>query len=112
MFFVIFIKPVFPVKHIFKGLVIQGGSRRTNLLVSFETKLVKMFKNISVNVLTCQLGSLFRLRCCAQGKVFMLLLMAAVFVLLKCQIPFSKGGGGGILKLTLHVNYLMMTAWV
>ena len=31
----------------------------------------------------------------------MLLLTAAVFALLKCQIFLSKGNGGGILKLTL-----------
>ena len=32
----------------------------------------------------------------------MLLLMAAVFALLKCQIVLSNGGEGGILKFTLQ----------
>ena len=52
MSFITFIKPVFPVKHDFKGLVIQGRSRGTNLLVSFGTKLDIIFNKISVNVLT------------------------------------------------------------
>ena len=61
-----------------------------------------MFKNVSVNVLTCQLGSMLILRCWNQGKLFMLLLTAAVFVILKCQILLSNGGGGGILKFILQ----------
>ena len=59
-----------------------------------------MLKKISVNVFTCQLGSELRLRCWSQGKLFMLLLMAAEFALLKCQIFLSNGGG--ILKFTLQ----------
>ena len=83
-------------------LVIQGGSRGTNLLVSFGMKFDIIFKKMSVNVLTCQLGSLLILRCWSQGKLVMLLLMAAVFALLKCQMFFSSGGGEGFLKFTLH----------
>ena len=88
---------------VFKGLVIQGGSRGTNLLVSFGMKFVIMFKKISVNVFTCQLGSVLRLRCWSQGKLTMLLLMASECALLKCQIFLSNGGGGGILKFTLQL---------
>ena len=71
-------------------------------MISFGTKLDIIFNKISVNILTCQLGSVFRLRCRIQGKLVMLLLMAAVFALLNCQIFLSKGVGGGILKLTLQ----------
>ena len=60
-----------------------------------------MFKKISVNVLTCQLGSVLVLKCWSHGKFVMLLLIAAVFALLKCQI-FLSNGGGGILKFTLQ----------
>ena len=85
----------------FNGLFIQGGLRGINLLVSFGIKL-DMFNKVSVNVLTCQLGSVLTLRCCLQGKLFMLLLIAAEFALLKCHIFLSNGRGGGILKLTLQ----------
>ena len=61
-----------------------------------------MFKKISVNVLTCQLGSVLILRCWNQVKLIMLLFIAAVLALLKCPISLSKGGGGGILKLILQ----------
>ena len=61
-----------------------------------------MFKKVSVNVLTCQLGSVLTLRYRRQGKLVMLLLIAAEFALLKCHIFLSNGRGGGILKLTLQ----------
>ena len=48
---------------VFSGFVIQGGSWGTNLLVSFGMEFDIMFKKISVNVLTCQLGSMLILRC-------------------------------------------------
>ena len=41
---------------VFKGCVIQGGSRGTNLLVSFGMKFDIMFKKVSVNVLTVGIG--------------------------------------------------------
>ena len=47
---------------VFNGLVIQGGSRGTNLLISFGMKFVIMLKKISASVLTCQLESLLRSR--------------------------------------------------
>ena len=70
-----------------------GGSRGTNLLVSFGMKFDIMFKKISANVLTCYLGSVFR--CWGHGKQVMLLLIAAEFALLKCQIFLSNGNGVG-----------------
>ena len=45
MFFIIFKKPIFLLSKVFIGLVIQGGSRGTNLLVSFGMKLDMTFKN-------------------------------------------------------------------
>ena len=63
MFLVVFKKPIFLIKQSFNGLVIHGGSRGTNLLVSLGIKFDMMFKNILVKVLTCQLGSLLILRC-------------------------------------------------
>ena len=76
MSFITFMTPIFPGKHVFKGLVIQGGSRGTNLLVSFGTKLDIIFNKISVNVLTCQLGLLFRLKVLKPGQV--------------CHAPFNR----------------------
>ena len=61
-----------------------------------------MFKKVSVNVLTCHLGSVLTLRCCRQGKLVMLLLIAAEFALLKCHIFLSNGRGEDILKLILQ----------
>ena len=87
---------------VFNGLFIQGGLRGINLLVSFGMKFDIMFNRVSVNVLTCQLGSVLTLRCCLQGKLAMLLFIAAEFDLLKCHIFLSNGRGGGILKLTLQ----------
>ena len=58
MTFVVFKEPIFPIKHSFNDLVIQGGSRGKNLLVSFGMKFDLMFKKFSVNVLACQLGSI------------------------------------------------------
>ena len=41
---------------VFNVLVIQGGSRGTNLLVPLGSKFIMMFNKFSLNVLTCQLG--------------------------------------------------------
>ena len=84
------------------GLVIQGGSRGTILLVSLGMELDIIFKKISVKMFTCQLGSVLRLRCWRQGKLEMFLLMATGFSQLKYQIFRSNGGEGGILKFTLQ----------
>ena len=103
MFFVVIEKSIFFLLSIvFNGLVIQGGSRGTNLLISFGMKFDIMFKKVSVNVLTCQLGLVLMLRCGCHAKLAMLLLTAAEFALLKCQIFLSNGKGGGILKFTLQ----------
>ena len=40
---------------IFKGFVIQGGSRRTILLISFGMKFDITFRKVLVNGRTCQL---------------------------------------------------------
>ena len=48
------------------------------------------------------------LRYWRQGKLVILLLIAAEFALLKCHIFLSKGRGG-ILKFTFTMNYLVMT---
>ena len=47
-----------------------------------------MFKKVSVNVLTCQLGLLFTL---SHGKLVRLLLIADAFPLLKCHCFLSNG---------------------
>ena len=52
-----------------------------------------MFKKVSVNVLTCQLGLVLMLRCWRHGKLVILLLIAAEFALLKCQKMFSNSKG-------------------
>jgi len=41
-----------------------------------------ILSRVSVKVLTCQLGSVLRLRCWSHGKLVMLLLMAAELALL------------------------------
>ena len=48
---------------VFKGFVIQSGSRGTILLISFIMKFDIIFKKVIVNVLTYQLGSWLILRC-------------------------------------------------
>ena len=63
MFFIIFIKPIFPVEqYYFWFNYTRGGSRGTILLVSFGLKFDIIFKKISVNVLTWQFISVLRLR--------------------------------------------------
>ena len=71
-------------------------------MVSFGVNFDIMSEKISINVLTCQLGSVLRIRYLSQGKLVILLLMAVEFTLLKCQIFLSNGEGGGILKFTLQ----------
>ena len=71
-------------------------------LFTFGIKIDIIFKKISVNVFTCQLGSVLRFRWLDQGKLVILLLMAVEFALSKCHIFLSNGGGGGILKFTLQ----------
>ena len=63
MIFVIFEESIFLFSMVFNVLVIQGGLRGTNLLVPLGTKFVMMFNKFSLNVLTCQLGSVLMLRC-------------------------------------------------
>ena len=70
-------------------------SRGDNFLISFGMKVAIIFRKLSVKVLTCQLGSEFRLRCLSQGKFIMLLLIATELALLKCQIFLSKGDSDG-----------------
>ena len=68
------------------GFFIPGGLRGRNLLVSFGTKFDIMFKGVSVNVLTCQLGPV---------NVKVLMPKKTETALLKCRMV------GGILKLIL-----------
>ena len=57
----------FLLRIVFKGFVIQGGSRGTILLISFGMKFDIIFKKVLlVNVLTCQLGSWLILSCWSQ----------------------------------------------
>ena len=53
--FKVFKESIVPIKHSFKGFVIQGGARGTILLISFGIKFVMIFITFLVNV--AQLGS-------------------------------------------------------
>ena len=46
MSFVVFEESILPIKHSFKGFVIQGGLRGTILLISFGIKFVMIFTKI------------------------------------------------------------------
>ena len=72
------------------------------VLISLGIEFDIIFKKISVNVLTCQLGSGLRLKCWSQGKLDIPLWIAAVFAFLYCHNFLSNRGGGGILKCTLQ----------
>ena len=91
----------------FLGFAIQGGSQGTDSLVLFGMKFDIMFKKISVNVcFNLPIGIGVDVKVLAPRETghtpFNSLLIAAAFVLLKCQIYLSNGKGGGILKFTLQ----------
>ena len=71
----------------------------TNLLVSFGMKFGIMFNKVSVNVLTCQLGSVLKLRYCRQGNAPF---NSSWVCSINIQYFSLNGRGGGILKLTLQ----------
>ena len=53
-------------------------------------KLDIIFKKMSGNILSCQLGLGLSLSCWNQGKLFKLLLITAAFDLLKYQIFYQE----------------------
>ena len=72
--------------HCFEKKVVEVSciysANQNKNIHSLGMKFDIKFKNISMNVLTCQLGSVLMLRCCRHGKMVMLLFIAAESALL------------------------------